>query len=147
MATGGGEMALERIIRAHGVEWTDIEEKRIQHHMDRLARHLRNHPAPKAMLSFTGYPAKKRIGLHLRVELGPLGGHLLSRQSAETADQATRLAVEDIERQLERRHAAQTGEATYGVPSRRLPSSLRPTPYSTSPTEGASEEEAKPEVA
>jgi hypothetical protein len=36
------------------------------------------------------------------------------------------LAIEDLERQLERRLAGQRGEPTYGVPSRRLPKQLRP---------------------
>jgi len=122
-------MALERIIRTRGGGFSDIEERRIQHHLDRLERHLIHHPEPTAVLAFTRYAAKGRVGLHLRVQLGPLGQHLISRQSAETADQVMRLAVDDIERQLERQHAQQRGEGTFGVPSRRLPSELRPSQF------------------
>jgi hypothetical protein len=42
--------------------------------------------------------------------------------------------VKDIERQLERRHAQQRGEHSFGVPSRRLPRELRPHPPAA-PTE------------
>jgi hypothetical protein len=62
----------------------------------------------------------------LRVQLGPLGAHLVSHQRAGTTAHAVRLAVEDVERQLERRHADQRGEASFGVPSRREPAALRP---------------------
>jgi hypothetical protein len=56
---------------------------------------------------------------------------------AETADRAVHLAVRDVERQLERRHATQRGEPTYGVPSRRLPAELRPA--NAAPSEEPSE--------
>jgi hypothetical protein len=66
------------------------------------------------------------VAVDLRLELGPLGSHLISHQAAETADRAVRLAVEDVERQLERQLAVQRGEPSFGVPSRREPTSLRP---------------------
>lgn len=119
-------MALERIIRTHGLVWSDVDEQRIQHHLDRLEQRLAHHPEPTGVLAFTSHRATRRIGLHLRVQLGTLGSHLVSRQSAETADQVVRLAVDDIERQLEREHAEQRGEPSFGVPSRRLPAGLRP---------------------
>src|SRR5581483_11939179 len=117
-------MALERIVRTSGFSLSDAEDRKIQHHLARLEQRLAHHPAPTATLAFTAHRATKRIGLHLRVQLGPLGGGLGSRQNAESADRAVSLAVADIERQLERRHAGQRGEPTFGVPSRRLPASL-----------------------
>ncbi len=122
-------MALERIVRTSGFTLSSGDDRKIQHHLDRLEQRLGRHPEPTAVLVFSPHRATKRIGLHLRVQLGPLGGHLVSRQSAETADQAMSLAVDDIERQLERQHAQQRGEATFAVPSRRLPSSLRPSQF------------------
>jgi hypothetical protein len=143
-------MALERIIRAHGLVWSAVDEERIQHHLDRLGRRLAHHSEPIAVLAFTPHRATRKIGLHLRVQLGTLGSHLVSRQAAETADQVVRLAVDDIERQLDREHAEQRGEAGFGVPSRRLPAELRPAQYparSGGKREvGAEEGEKKPEA-
>jgi hypothetical protein len=51
---------------------------------------------------------------------------LVSHQSGESAEHATRLAVEDAQRQLERYIATLRGEAAYGTPSRREPRDLRP---------------------
>lgn len=69
------------------------------------------------------------------MKLSPLGSHLISHQGAETVDRAVRIAVEDVERQLEREHAMQRGEPSFGVPSRRLPSNLRPAYIASSLTE------------
>lgn len=139
-------MALERIIRKHGLTWNDVDEGRIHHHLDRLEQRLVHHPEPTAVLAFTSHRATRRIGLHLRVQLGPLGSHLVSRQSAETADQVVRMAVKDIERQLEREHAEQRGEATFGVPSRRLPAELRPSQFSSAKGEDGAEETGEGEA-
>lgn len=136
-------MTLERIIQTHGVEWSADVEERIQRHLDHLERRLVHHPEPVANLVFTEHPSTRKIGLHLRVQLGPLGPTLFSRRSAETPDHVVRLAVEDIERQLDREHAEQRGEPTYGVPSRRLPEALRPLflTRGIAEEEGAEEEE------
>ena len=76
---------------------------------------------------------QRRVTADLRVQLGPLAAHLISHQAAESADLAARLAVEDVERQLERRLAKQRGQPTYSVPSRRLPEALRPHPPESKP--------------
>jgi ribosome-associated translation inhibitor RaiA len=105
-----------------------IEEQRIRRQLAGLDKRLVHHPEPSIVLVLDHSPEQRRVEADLRLQLGPLGGHLVSRKAAETADQAVRLAVEAIERQLERRTAGQRGEPTFGVPSRRLPRQLRPNP-------------------
>lgn len=129
-------------VEPRGFELSSLEEARIRRQLDGLARRLARRPDPTATLVLTALPARREIEANLRVQLGPLGGHLVSRVRANTADRAARLAVEDVERQLERRQAGQRGEPAYGVPSRRLPARRRPgeaeTPPSSEPvTEGA----------
>ena len=51
---------------------------------------------------------------------------MVSHNSGETAEQAARLAIEDVERQLERYMATLRGEPAFGTPSRREPRDLRP---------------------
>lgn len=119
-------MALETIIRTSGVSLSSSDERRVQHRLDALERRLIHHPDPKASLMLTRHREQRQVEVDLRVELGPLGSHLISHQGAETVDRAVHLAIEDVERQLERKHAAQRGEPSFGVPSRRLPPSLRP---------------------
>lgn len=124
------------------------EERRISHHLETLGRRLVHRPEPIAVLALTGRTGPRRVEADLRVELGPLGMHLISHQHAETADHAVRLAVEDVERQLERQTSQQRGEAAFGVPSRREPRQLRPNPPGRQPPEGpapAEESEAAAE--
>jgi hypothetical protein len=59
------------------------------------------------------------VSASLRLQLGPLGPTLASVQHAQTPDRAARLAIQAIERQLERMVAGQRGESSFGVPSRR----------------------------
>ena len=73
---------------------------------------------PDARVAFPG-----KTGL--RVQLGPLGPTLTSSQAASTPDRAAHLAIQAVERQLERLVAVQRGEPTYGVPSRRRPGAVR----------------------
>jgi ribosome-associated translation inhibitor RaiA len=134
-------MAMESIIRTHGFRLSAIDEGRIEHHLNRLERRLVHHPEPSAMLVLTQHRSQRQIEVDLRIELGPLGSHLISHQGAETVDRAVRLAVEDVERQLERHHAQQSGEPTFGVPSRRLPRSLRPARFPSVLAEEEEEEE------
>ena len=74
----------------------------------------------------TPHGLQRQCEVDLRLQLGPLGPHLVSHQTAETVEAAVRQAVSDIERQLERRLARQRGEPAYGVPSRSLPRQTRP---------------------
>jgi ribosome-associated translation inhibitor RaiA len=107
------------------------EERHIRHHLERLGQRLTHFPEPLASVHLKRHELQRQVEVDLRVELGPLGAHLISHQSAETAVHAVRLAVEDVERQLERRLAKQRGEHSYGVPSRRLPKAERPHPRKT----------------
>jgi len=133
-------MTLETTLTVRGVEINAAEEARILHQLDALGERLLHEPEPLAELVVDHSPAQRRVYVDLRVLLNRLGTHLISHQSAETVDRAVRLAVEDVERQLERHHAQQRGEASFGVPSRRLPRSLRPHPFGQ-----AEEQEEAPE--
>jgi ribosome-associated translation inhibitor RaiA len=133
-------MALETALKTQGFELTDVEERHVRHHLDGLERRLVHRPEPTATLMLKRQPQARRIDVSLRVQLGPLGSHLISHQSAETADRAVKLAVEDVERQLERQDAQQAGEQAYGIPSRRLPAQGRPNPYTSRSKKAAIEE-------
>ena len=119
-------MTLETTLRTHSITLSDAERERIDHHMARLDQRLKHRPAPTAVLVLEEHRNRRQIEANLRVQVGPLGDHLVSHQTAETVDRAVRLAVEDVERQIERKVATQRGEPTFGVPSRRLPASQRP---------------------
>jgi ribosome-associated translation inhibitor RaiA len=121
-------MPLNLVFELGKVALSAAEEDRVRHQLQTLERRLAHFPNPTAELALEAHPAQRRMEVKLRVRLGPLGGHLISQQAAETVDRAVHLAVEDLERQLERRLAQQRGEPSYGVPSRRLPKTLRPHP-------------------
>jgi ribosome-associated translation inhibitor RaiA len=121
-------MALETKVKLHGLTLTGAEERRVHKRLHALERRLIHRPEPTAELGLRPHGAQRQVQADLRLTLGPLGPRLVSHQTAETADHAVRLAIEDVERQLERRQARQRGEQTYGVPSRRLPAALRPHP-------------------
>ena len=129
-------MALERTVKTNGVTLSDTEQRHIDHQLDMLEKRLVHHPDPTAAVTLTRHHNQRVVEVDLRVQLGPLGQHLVSHQSAETTEHAVRDAVHDVERQLERRLATQRGEPTFGVPSRRLPATLRP---STLPVDKAAE--------
>lgn len=130
LTTGVTRMSSERIVRVAGVELQPSEQRYIDHQFDLLDRRLSHYAQPTVVLALTGHPGSRLVEADLRVQLSPLGNHLISKQAAETVDRAVRIAVKDVERQLERRHATQRGEPAYGVPSRRLPASLRPSSVS-----------------
>jgi ribosome-associated translation inhibitor RaiA len=119
-------MPLKTILELGDVALTEVEERRIRRKLETLGRRLTHHPEPIAEVVLDAHPARQQVEAKVRVRLGPLGGHLVSLQAAGTADRAVRLAIGDLERQLDRRLAGQRGEPTYGVPSRRLPKQLRP---------------------
>jgi hypothetical protein len=114
-------MATELRIEWHGVAFSSDEEARLRAKLRGLERRVLHHPAPAAIISITQHPAQRRFDVSFRLELGPLGPTLISHTWGETVDLALELAVSDVERELERRHAKQRGEPSFGVPSRRRP--------------------------
>jgi ribosome-associated translation inhibitor RaiA len=107
-------------------ELSQDSEKRIQRHIAGLERRLVNFPTALISLTVRDRSTERRHTVDLRVTPGVDGDVLVSHQSGESAEHATRLAVEDVERQLERYVATLRGEHAYGTPSRREPRDLRP---------------------
>jgi ribosome-associated translation inhibitor RaiA len=121
-------MTLRTQLTVDGLVLSEPDRRRIEHRLRALERRLAHHPDPAATLVLRPYPGGQGVEANLRVQLGPHGTHVVSHRAAPAPAHAVRLAAEDVERQLERRHAAQRGEPTFGVPSRRLPARLRPHP-------------------
>jgi ribosome-associated translation inhibitor RaiA len=121
-------MPMEVELHKRGISLTRLEEERIQRHMKSLEKRVEKFPDPRLELAIEDQASPRGVRVDLRLALGPLGGHLISHQEGPGADVAVKAAVDDVKRQLERRLANQRGESTYGVPSRRFPSELRPNP-------------------
>jgi hypothetical protein len=121
-------MTLSIQLELEGLSLSRVDERRLRAHFQSLERRLEDRPEPAAVLVLQQHADQRRVAADLRVELGPLGPTVVSHQAAETPDRAARLAVEDVERQLERRTSEQRGDAAFGVPSRREPRRLRPHP-------------------
>lgn len=121
-------MTLNVRIHADGFDLKPEVGERIEHMLDRLDQRIAHFSEPKAVVRLREEGTPKLTAVDLRVELGSHAGELVSHQTAPTADHAMRLALEDVERQLERRLSTQRGEASYGVPSRREPRTERPAP-------------------
>ncbi|TAK35790.1 MAG: hypothetical protein EPO21_05050 [Chloroflexota bacterium] len=98
-------MALEVRLRVRNFVLNDIEARRIQRHLRSLGRRLAGWPDPRATLTISWHQEQRRMEARLRIRLGHLGPHLISRRSAETADHAVRLTIEDVKRQVERGRA------------------------------------------
>jgi len=101
-------------------------EKRIQRHIAGLERRLVNFQNPQITITIKDRPTERRHTADVRVQLGVDGVELVSHHGGEAAEHAARLAIEDIERQLERYVATLRGEPAFGTPSRREPRDLRP---------------------
>ena len=114
-------MAMVIRLQTHALTLTEQEEQRIRRQLAHLEQRLGRYPSPITTLVISAHEAERRITADLRVQLGHLGEHLVAHEDGETAANAARLAVEEVERQIERLHATLAGEATYGVPSRREP--------------------------
>ncbi len=119
-------MTLSIQLNLQGLELAELDQRRVRAHLQSLERRLADRPQPAAVLVLHHHVNQRRFAADLRIQLGPLGPTLVSHQAAETPDHATRLAVEDVERQLERRTSEQRGDSAFGVPSRREPRRLRP---------------------
>jgi hypothetical protein len=119
---------MEVELHKRGVTLTSLEEERIQRQMRSLEKRVEKFPDPRVELAIEDQASPRGVRVDLRLALGPLGGHLISHQEGLGADVAVKAAVDDVKRQLERRLSSQRGESSFGVPSRRLPSDLRPNP-------------------
>ncbi|HLH21133.1 MAG TPA: hypothetical protein VK066_01320 [Chloroflexota bacterium] len=111
-------------IKIRGLALNDLEARRIERQLRALGQRLESAPDPLITLLLDRPGGRTDVSARLRVRLGHLGGHLVSRETGTTADQAVRGAVARISRQLERQRANQRGEPTFGEPSRR--GTLRP---------------------
>ena len=105
-------MALDGRLQTRRCELNESESTRIQNQRRALEPRLEHSPGPTATLAIEAHGVQRRVAEDLSVQLGRLAGHLICHQAAATPDRAVRLAVDDIERQLERR----------------LPEALRPRP-------------------
>ena len=103
-------MTLQTRVQVRGFVLNDVEERRIQRHLRLLGRRLVSSPDPVAVLILYWHPDQRQVKARMRVRLGHLGGHLVSRTTAETTDYAARLAIEDVKRQVERHMARLRGE-------------------------------------
>jgi ribosome-associated translation inhibitor RaiA len=126
-------------------ELSQDSEKRIQRHIAGLERRLVNFPTALISLTVRDRTTERRHTVDLRVNLGVDGDVLVSHQSGESAEHATRLAVEDVERQLERYVSGLRGEAAFGTPSRREPRDLRPAAQTVAVEEEEIGEDLEPE--
>ena len=117
---------MEIKIETKGLELTTSQRDRINHQLNELAVRLETRANPVATIELIAFPERRTVEVDCRVHLEPLGAHLVSHREADTVEHAVRLALEDIDRELETKLASQRGDATFGVPSRRLPSALRP---------------------
>ena len=101
-------------------------EHRIQRHIAGLERRLGKFKNPQGRLTIKDRPTERRHTADLVLELGVDGVQLVSHDAGESAEHAARLAIEDVERQLERYVATLRGEPAFHEPSRREPKELRP---------------------
>ena len=98
-------MAMKLRSRLQGVTLNELEARRIERQLRRLDSHLEGWPEPIATLLLSQDPTRPQVAARLRVRLGHLGGHLVGRDLADTADQAVKGALAAVMRQLERRRA------------------------------------------
>src|SRR4051794_37889567 len=84
---GRSAMTAKKILHISGVA-TAIDEQRIRHQLAGLEKRLEHHPEPSITLVLHRFPEQRRVEADLRLQLGPLGAHLISRKSAETTDRA-----------------------------------------------------------
>lgn len=121
-------MAINIVLHHRNLELSPEVENRIRHQMETLGRRVASFPDPLADLRLEHHDLQRRVTADLTLQLGPNARHIVSHQAAETVDRAALLAIDDVERQLERQLASMRNEHTFGVPSRREPEALRPNP-------------------
>lgn len=119
-------MAVSPTITNRSVDISEVEQKRVDHSLDSLAKRLASFANPSIELTIDDAELAGSIEASLRVMLGVRDIVLRSTQTSRTTDHAVKLACDDIKRQLERSLSVLRGDATYGTPSRRNPEHLRP---------------------
>lgn len=98
-------MAIRLRTRVLGLTLNDLEVRRIERHLQRLEPHLEKWPDPIVTLNLKPRPGPSGVTARLRARAGHLGGHLVSTESGDTADQAVISAMNQLLRQLERASA------------------------------------------
>ena len=119
-------------------------ERRIQRHIVALERRLVKFKNPLGRLTIKDRPTERRHTADLVLDPGVDSTELVSHRAGESAEHAARLAIEDIERQLERYMANLRGEPAFHEPSRREPKGLRP---ATAPASDEDDYDAPPALA
>lgn len=108
-------------IQIRGFDLNDLQTRRIERRLKHLVNRLpEGEEAPVIDLTLDWHPLQRRVQTRLRVRHAPVGPQLVADASARMADESVRIATARIERQLQRRRSIQSGEPTYGVPSRRF---------------------------
>jgi hypothetical protein len=98
-------MAISLRTKIRGLTLNDLEARRIERHHQRLEPYLGTWPDPVVTLQLTPRPDPPVVTARIRARAGHLGGHLVSSESGETADQAVHDALAQLLRQLERKSA------------------------------------------
>lgn len=130
-------MAVSPTIINRSGELTDIEQKRIEHSLDSLAKRLDKFNNAEIDLALDKAKQQGSVDATLKVVLGVRDTILRSAETSRTADHAVKLACDDVKKQLERVVADLRGADSFGTPSRRNPEHLRPARQSNTSGEDA----------
>src|SRR5262245_14344289 len=113
-------MVLNSRVTTRGFVLSERERRAVARHFASLADRLVHKPEPRVVLVLEKQTARRRATADLRLQLGPLGAHLVSHTDGPTPVAALKRALDGVGRQLERLVARQRGEPAFGVASRRL---------------------------
>ncbi len=119
-------MAVSPTIVNRSGELSDVEQKRIDRTLESVAKRLDKFANPEIDLTLEKSTLAGSVDATLRVVLGVRDTTLRSTETSRTADNAVKLAADDVKKQLERVVADLRGADSYGTPSRRNPEHLRP---------------------
>ena len=86
-------MPLNIRVETRGFDLSPTDDRRVEHGLRALERRLGKRPDPSAILVLTHFPACRVMEAGLRVQLGPLGAHLIARETAETAERTDGTAL------------------------------------------------------
>jgi len=119
-------MAVSPTIINRAGELSELEQKRIDRTLESLSKRLDNFTNPEIDLTLEKAKVAGSVDATLRVVLGVRDTTLRSTETSRTADNAVKLACDDVKKQLERVVADLRGADSFGTPSRRNPEHLRP---------------------